>query len=86
LVLIEETLDIAGCAPVTDATGNVTGCEGTAKRIKVEIHTDTQCPSEPPEGIALAKAFHQALARVKRRNRKKEVTMAIAARTGNVDP
>lgn len=64
LVLISETTDITGCTPVTDAAGEVTGCEGTAKHTKIEIHTDTLCPSEPPK--ELAAAFDQALAKVRK--------------------
>jgi len=70
LVLIEETTAITGCAPVTDSTGKATGCEGTAQKTKIEIHTDTPSPWVPPEGDgALTTAFQQALAKVKRRKR-----------------
>jgi hypothetical protein len=70
LVLISETTEITGCAPVTNAVGKITGCEGTATKTKIEIHTDTQCPWEPPKGAgALATYFQEALARVRRRKK-----------------
>jgi hypothetical protein len=64
LVLTAETTDITGCTPVTDPDGEVTGCQGTAKHTKTVIHTDTLCPSTPPE--ELASAFDHALAKVKK--------------------
>ena len=63
VVLISKYTDISGCTPVVDASGKVTGCEGTARSVTTEIHTDMKCPWEPHNGLATE--YDKALAELK---------------------